>query len=247
LSNIGAARMALDVGTKRQRAFLARLGMFDKPAIELPEIGTPLKPEKWREINTMTVAFGHGIAVSPLQLAMGVGAIVNGGILRQPTLLKRRLDGHNTGERVLSRRTSGQMRELLRLVVREGTGRQANAAGFDVGGKTGTAEKLVDGRYDRRRLLASFVGVFPIHQPRYLVLVTIDEPHGVDGDPRRATGGWVAAPVVGAFIRRAGLMLGVKPVEDTDADGGEVDGGPTAPPLPVIKVSGGGVRGIASE
>ena len=141
-SNIGSVRMAMDVGGERQKAFMERLGLLSTSAIELPERGRPLSPSPWRPINTMTISFGHGIAVSPVQLANGVSAIVNGGVRHPTTLLRRDKTETPMGERVVSEKTSEFMRRLLRLVVENGTGRNANAKGYLVGGKTGTAESL---------------------------------------------------------------------------------------------------------
>ena len=197
-SNIGAAQMALDVGGPAQRRYLGRLGLMTKSSIELPESGTPLTPKQWRDINTMTVGFGHGIAVSPLQLASAVAAVVNGGLWIPPTVQMQ--DGEigtlPDGERVFSANTSAQLRGLMRLVVRYGTGKKADVPGYLVGGKTGTAEKLVGGRYRRDSRISSFVGAFPIDAPRYVVLAMIDEPKGNEATPElchrrmgRGTGG----------------------------------------------------------
>ena len=217
-SNIGAAQMAMQVGGERQRDYLGRLGLLSRASIELPEVGAPLRPSPWRDINTMTVSFGHGIAVSPLQLTQAVAAVVNGGILRPTTILS--LDGAPppAGERVFSASTSRQMRALMRLVVRYGTGRNAEVAGYKVGGKTGTAEKLIAGRYRRDKRISSFVGAFPIDAPRYVVLAVIDEPKGNKRTYNYATGGWVAAPVVGAVVRRMAPMLGIAPVMDDESE-----------------------------
>ena len=213
-SNIGAAKLGLAVGGKRLRHFLADLGMFRKTPVEIGENGRPLYPRRWREINTMTVSFGHGVAVSPLHLASAVAAVVNGGILHAPTLLKREPREDAAGKRVLSRATSDKMRRLMRLVVAEGTGSKAAAAGYLVGGKTGTAEQAGRGGYRKKRLLSSFVAAFPMHQPRYVVLALLDQPRGTRETHGYATGGWVAAPVVGRTIARIGPLLGVTPVDE---------------------------------
>lgn len=213
-SNIGSAKMALDVGGAYQRAFLARLGMLHSMPIELSEVGAPLAPQTWREINTMTIAYGHGLAVSPLHLASGVAAIVNGGIYHAPTLMRRDPDARLEGRRVVSAKTSEEIRRLLRLVVEQGTGKNANAEGYLVGGKTGTAEKVGRHGYQAKSLLSSFVGVFPMNDPQYVVLAMIDEPQGTKETHGFATGGWVAAPVVGAVVRRAAPFLGVAPVDE---------------------------------
>ena len=210
-SNIGAVKMALDVGADTQRAFMDRLGMFRQPGIELPEIGRPLGPEPWREVSTMTVSFGHGLAVSPLQLAAGVSAIVNGGLYRRPTLVKQ--DGLSVATRVISDRTSERMRRLMRLAVTAGTGRQADVPYSLVGGKTGTAEKAKGRRYDRRALLSSFVAAFPMHAPRYVVYVLLDEPRGTAKTHGFASAGWTAAPTTSHVIARIGPILKVPPVD----------------------------------
>lgn len=219
-SNIGAAKMALDIGTERQRAYLDRFGMLRPAQIELPEVGMPLAPSPWREINTMTIAFGHGIAVSPLQLANAMAATVDGGILRPATLVKRDTRAPVAGERVIRPEVSEAMRGLLRLVVERGTGRNADAPGYLVGGKTGTAEKASDGRYNRKALLSIFIGVFPMSDPRYVVLAMLDEPHGNASTFGYATAGWTAAPVVRHVVGRIGPLLGVQPVSETEESEG---------------------------
>ena len=225
-SNIGAAKMAMDVGTLGQRTYLERFGLLKPAAVELPEIGSPLTPPRWREINTMTISYGHGIAVSPLQLVDGIAALVNGGLRRTPSLLfqGRR---HVEGERAVSKRTSDQMRGLMRLVVTGGTGRKAEAPGYLIGGKTGTADKLTNGGYASGNKISSFVGAFPINDPRYVVLALVDEPKGNKRTFNYATGGWVAAPVVGRVVARMAPMVGIAP--DLDADF-------TTPPLATRKI-----------
>ncbi len=213
-SNIGSAKMAMAAGTDRQKEFLGRLGLLKAPSFELPEIGAPLVPSPWRMINTMTIAFGHGISVSPLQMATAVSAVVNGGILRRATLIKRPAGYAPSGQQVLSARTSEEMRRLLRLVVERGTGKLANAPGYLVGGKTGTAEKVAAGRYERHGLLSSFIGVFPITEPRYLVMISVDEPQGTRASHGFATGGWVAAPAVGRVVERMAPLMGIPPVDE---------------------------------
>jgi cell division protein FtsI (penicillin-binding protein 3) len=210
-SNIGAARMALDVGGDAQRNFLDRLGLLGPTEIELPEVGAPLFPSKWRPINTMTIAYGHGIAVSPLHMANAVAALVNGGLRHQPTLLRQDPDFPPAGRRVVSEDTSRRMRQLMRLVVKYGTGKLANVDGYLVGGKTGTANKLHGRGYDLHARLASFVGAFPINDPRYVVLAMVDEPKGRKETHGYATGGWVAAPVVGRTIDRIAALIGLEP------------------------------------
>ena len=217
-SNIGAAKMALDIGAERQRAFLSRVGLLDPAGVELPEVATPLTPSPWREINTMTIGFGHGVAVSPLQLAAAVAGIVNGGVFHAPTVVKRAPGDPSLGWRVVTPRTSKLLRGLMRLVVAEGTGGKAAVPGYLVGGKTGTAEKTGARGYRREALVSSFVAAFPIDDPRYVVLVLYDEPKGTAATFNYATGGWTAAPTVARVIARVGPMAGI-PADDPE--GGE--------------------------
>jgi cell division protein FtsI (penicillin-binding protein 3) len=212
-SNIGSVHMALDAGTDAQRDYLSRFGMTRRSPIELPEVGAPMVPDPWREINTMTIAFGHGMAVSPMQLVAGVAAAVNGGVLRPTTVLARQ-PGAVDGSRVISEATSAQMRRLLRLVVNEGTGRNASAEGYVVGGKTGTAEKAVPAGYDGDARLSSFVSAFPMTDPQYVVFAMLDEPKGNESTYGYATGGWTAAPVVRRVIERMGPLYGLPPVDE---------------------------------
>jgi cell division protein FtsI (penicillin-binding protein 3) len=214
-SNIGAVKMALDVGRERQREFLGRLGLLKASPVELPDVGTPMLPNPWREINTMTIAFGHGISVSPLQLITGVSAVVNGGIMRAPTIIKRAEGEDAPGERVMAQTTSTQLRQLMRLVVEKGTGKGANVPGYDVGGKTGTSDKNVNGRYKKDSRISSFVGAFPMSAPRYAVLVMVDEPKGTKATFGYATAGWVAAPAAGRIVSRIAALYGVPPADGT--------------------------------
>ena len=216
-SNIGSVKMALDVGISGHKQFLTKIGMMKSVPIELSETGAPLSPNRWREINSMTISFGHGLAVSPLHLVAGVSAIVNGGIYRTPTLIRRSAADTPPGKRVISEETSLKMRRLMRLVVKHGTGRNAAAPGYVVGGKTGTAEKVSGRGYKRKALISSFVAAFPMHKPRYVVLAMLDEAKGTKETFGYATGGWVAAPVVGAVVRRIAPVLGLRPMKDTDA------------------------------
>ena len=210
-SNIGAAKMAVDVGTKTQRDYLDRFGLLRPAALELPEVGKPLVPKRWRKINTMTIAYGYGIAVSPLQLASGVAVLVNGGRYVPPTVLKTVAGNSSTGKRVLSEETSELMRGLMRLVVTNGTGRKAASKGYIVGGKTGTTDKLAVRGYRKNATLSSFVGAFPMNAPRYIVLVMVDEPKGNKRTSNYATGGWVAAPAVGRIVQRMASLIGMAP------------------------------------
>jgi len=217
-SNIGAARMALTAGAQRQREFLDRLGLLRKPKIEVFEVATPHYPPKWREVNVMTIAFGHGISVPPLNFATAAAALVNGGILRQATLVKLPAGHAPQGQQVISTKTSEQMRKLMRLVVEHGTGTMAAAPGYVVGGKTGTADKVSGRHYAERKLLSSFVGVFPINDPKYLVLTMIDEPHPNKQSHGYATAGWTVAPATSRIIQRIAPLLGVQPVDETSPE-----------------------------
>jgi len=216
-SNIGSAKMAMDVGADAQQAYLRRLGLLNPSPIELTEVGAPKSPAVWRPVNTMTIGFGHGIAVTPLQLTSAVAAVLNDGIYRRPTLLKHAArDLPDTGRRVISARTSRQMQKLMRLVVAEGTGSKAAAKGYNVGGKTGTAEKQAGGRYRRKALISSFVGAFPMDAPRYVVFALFDEPRGIKETHGYATGGWVAAPTVRRIVERMAPVLGIQPERENE-------------------------------
>jgi cell division protein FtsI (penicillin-binding protein 3) len=214
-SNLGSARMAMEAGAERQRAFLGRLGLLKPVPVEFDEISKPHYPAQWREVNVITIAYGHGIAVSPLHVAAGVSAIVNGGVLHRPTVLKLPPGADPPGERVISEKTSTQMRKLMRLVVENGTAKLAAAPGYVVGGKTGTAEKNLGGHYQEKKLLSDFVAVFPMHDPRYLVLTLVDEPHGTKQSYGYATAGWTVAPATSRIIQRIAPVLGVQPVDET--------------------------------
>src|SRR5215213_1605349 len=177
-SNIGTAQIADQVGAERQKAFLKKMGFLDPVGIELRERGRTLTPgSRWGPFETMTVGFGHGIAVTPLHLATGYATLFNGGVYRPPTLLK--IDRNHLvprGVRVFSEETSFKMRALLRLVVTDGTGKKADAPGYRVGGKTGTAEKLIGGHYTSTAVVTSFAGVFPMDEPRYVMVMMLDDP-----------------------------------------------------------------------
>jgi cell division protein FtsI (penicillin-binding protein 3) len=213
-SNIGTVHMVMDAGTPVQQSFLKQLGLLQPSGVELSEVGQPMLPSPWREINTMTISYGHGLAVSPLQLTSAVATIVNGGTEVRPTLLRQDAASPSAGAQVLSARTSAQMRQLMRLVVAKGTGRKADAAGYLVGGKTGTADKAAGRGYARNSRIASFVGAFPMDDPRYVVFAMVDEPKPTKETYGYATGGWVAAPLVGRLVERIGPLLGIAPQDD---------------------------------
>ena len=215
-SNIGSARMAERIGAIKQRTFLSRLGLTEKASLEFPEVGAPLVPtvRDWNEATTMTVAFGHGIAVNSVQLASAVATIVNDGIAVHPTLLKATvLPSENSKDRVISEHTSAVMRALMRLVVTHGTAKGAEVAGYLMGGKTGTADKLAaNHHYSANARLSSFIGVFPINAPKYLVFAMLDDPKGNAKTYGFATGGWVAAPIVNHVVSQIGPLLDLEPM-----------------------------------
>lgn len=212
-SNIGSAQIAEQIGTPRQRDYLMRMGMLSPAPIELVETASPDLPSPWRPVNTMTIGYGYGLAVTPLHLASGVATVANGGDYVPPTVLRRGSDERVDRTAVLSPQTSATMMTLMRHVVTDGTGGGADVPGYRVAGKTGTAEKS-DGT-DKTRLISSFVGVFPAHAPRYVVYVLLDEPKGTEDTLGYATGGWVAAPAVGRIVARIAPILGVTPsIED---------------------------------
>ena len=217
-SNIAMAKMALHMGVKRHRAFLKKLGFLDAVITELGPSAAPIVPKHWKKLNTMTIGFGHGLSVTPLQLATATLPLVNGGLAVQPTFLPRsRQEARQVSTRVLKPETSAAILKLLRKNVVKGTGKRANAEGYRVGGKTGTAEKVVGGRYSRSALLNSFLSVFPTDDPQYLVLVTLDEPQRVAATNGAYTAGVNAAPTVGRIIARIGPILGVPPKINYDA------------------------------
>ncbi|MEQ8603526.1 MAG: penicillin-binding protein 2 [Marivibrio sp.] len=216
-SNIGSAKMALEVGPAGQKDFMRRLGFLDRLDMELNEAGRPMYPRTWRPINTMTISFGHGLSVTPLHLANGVAAMLNDGVKLQPTLLKR--TARPQGERVVSSAAAEAVAKLMRLNAThpDGSGGKADVPGYLVGGKTGTAEKVgASGGYARKALISSFVAAFPMTDPRYVVYVVLDEPKGNESTFGFATGGWVAAPTAGRIIERIAPIAGVQP-QDPDA------------------------------
>ncbi|HEY0313350.1 MAG TPA: penicillin-binding protein 2 [Allosphingosinicella sp.] len=223
-SNIGTAQIAAQVGSQRQQDFLRRMGFLEPVQVELHERGRTLTPgNNWGEVATMTVGFGHGIAVTPLHLALGYATLFNGGIRRPATLYKVG-PGHPVpeGTRVFTEETSRRMRGLLRLVVLAGTGKKADAPGFRVGGKTGTAEKLQGGHYSGSAVVTTFAGVFPMDEPRYVVVAMLDDPKATPDTFGFHTAGWNVAPVVSRVVSRVGALLGVAPDPSREADLTEV-------------------------
>jgi len=218
-SNIVSAQIADQLGGKRFKRVLEDLGMNERPYIELPARGFPIWHKgDWPRLRTMTVGFGHGIAVTPLHLAAAYSALVNGGIWRPATLLKVKPGDEARGRRVFTEATSARMKQLLRMVAVYGTGRKANAPGFRVGGKTGSAEKAAAGGYDKSQVVATFASAFPMDKPRYVVVVMLDSPQKVAASSYQRTAAWNAVPIVGRLIPRIGPLLGVMPDDSRDID-----------------------------
>jgi cell division protein FtsI (penicillin-binding protein 3) len=220
---VGTARIALQIGAERQRAFLDSLGLLVPTTVELAEAPgiKPLFPQKsWPEISTMTISYGHGISASPLHLAAAYASIVNGGTKVTPTLLAD--TPVTVGPRVISEHTSETARSMLREVVQHGTATLAEVPGYAVGGKTGTADKpRRDGRgYEDDKVITTFAGFFPAHDPAYVIVVTLDEPEETSGTEPRRTAGWTAVPVAAEIIRRVAPLLGLRP----EIEVGEVNG-----------------------
>src|SRR5207248_2479151 len=211
-SNIGTARMALSLGIEHHKWFLRKMGQLERLRTELPESAEPLVPRRWAELNTVTIAFGHGLSVAPLQAVAAIGALMNGGRLIAPTFLKRsEEEAAALARQVIKPETSEKMRYLMRLNVEKGTATRADVNGYYVGGKTGTSDKVVGGRYSKTKVLTSFTAVLPADQPRYLLLIMLDEPQTTPETHGFTTSGWNAVPVGGAVIARIAPLLGVEP------------------------------------
>ena len=211
-SNIGAAKMALEMGIERHQEFLRRLGLLDRLVTELPENRKPLLPREWKPVSSITISYGHGISIAPIQMVSAAAALMNGGRLIPPTFLRRStVAAFQISKQVLKPETSRMMRELMRLNVVRGTGKKADVPGYLVGGKTGTGEKVVNGKYKDGFLLNTFLSAFPTDAPQYVMLVMIDEPKPTKDTFGFATAGWNAAPTTGKIIRRIAPMLGVLP------------------------------------
>ena len=219
-SNIGTARIAQQIGVERQRAFLKELGMLEATGFEIVEAagGRPLLPAKWSELSAMTISYGHGLSTSPMHLAAGYAALANGGFKVEPTILKQ--NGSQLGPRVFSAQASAASRKMLRKVVTEGTASFGEVKGYAVAGKTGTADKprRTGGYYDDK-VIATFASMFPAHDPRYVLVVTLDEPVDTTGDEPRRTAGWTAVPVAAEMIRRVAPLLGLRPTVEPAAVG----------------------------
>ena len=212
-SNIGTARMAQLIGAERQQGFLRDLGFFEPIPVELVEAhgAKPLYPDNWSELSTMTISYGHGLSTSPLHLAAGYAAIANGGKRVIPTLLKR--DTPQDGPRVISKENAEAARRMLRMVVTDGTASFGDVPGYAVGGKTGTADKPREngGGYYDDKVIATFASIFPAYDPKYVLIVSLDEPVETSGPEPRRTAGWTAVPVAAEMITRIAPLLGLRP------------------------------------
>ncbi|KHA52834.1 peptidoglycan D,D-transpeptidase FtsI family protein [Sulfitobacter geojensis] len=211
-SNRGTGRMALQIGAKRQQEFLKNLGFFEATPFEIVEAagGKPLLPKKWTDLSSVTISYGHGLSTSPMHLAAGYAAIANGGYKVRPTLIKQ--TNPQQGPRVMSERAARDGRMMLRQVVAKGTASFARVPGYFIGGKTGTADKPKPrGGYYKKKTLATFASIFPAHDPKYVLIVTLDEPSENSGDKPRRTAGWTAVPVAAEMIRRVAPLLGLRP------------------------------------
>lgn len=226
-SNIGTAKMALALGVDAHRSFLKKMGQLDRLQTELPESAAPIVPRRWVELNTVTISFGHGLSVAPLQATTATGALINGGLMIPPTILKRSVEeAQGLAHRVVKPETSNMMRYLMRLNAEKGTATKANVPGYLVGGKTGTAEKVINGRYAKNKVMTTFIAAFPMDEPRYMTLVSLDEPQGISETFGFATSGWNASPTTGKIIGRIAPILGVAPRHD-----------PFQPPAPAADVT----------
>lgn len=220
-SNIGSAKMALQFGGGAQKTYLGKFGFLKAPTLELPEIGTPLVPSTWRDVTTMTISYGYGIAVTPLQLLVAVAGIVNEGNMRPATLIRRTPETVSGTIRVVSAKTSSQIRDLMRMVVTDGTAKVVNIPGYDVIAKTGSAHKKSShGRcYDGKAKITSCIVAFPKDHPQYMVVVFLDNPKPTKNTYGFTTGGWNAAPTVGHITARIAPLLGLAPALDEEEAG----------------------------
>lgn len=219
-SNIGTARMALEIGATRQQAFLQSLGFFEATPVELTEApgARPLVPARWPDISTMTISYGHGLSASPLHLATAYASIMNGGTRVRPTLLARE-GAVEPGPRVVSPRVSAEARHMLRQVVTRGTASLAEVEGYQIGGKTGTADKpSPSGGYYDDKTITTFAGIFPAQDPKYVIVVSLDEPSVEAAGEERRTAGWTAVPIASEIVRRVAPLLGLRPDFDPSMD-----------------------------
>ena len=211
-SNIGTVKIALDVGLKGHEAFLRKIGFYDKLRTEIPEAAGPILPRHFTRVSSMTASFGHGISIEPMQMVAVTAGLLNGGQMIEPTFLKRSAEDAAAFARpIISPETSEKMRYLFRLNATNGTGSKADVLGYRVGGKTGTAQKVVNGGYADDARLNSYLAAFPMENPRYVTLIMLDEPKPTPDSHGNATAGYNAVPTSGRIIARIAPMLGIKP------------------------------------
>ena len=211
-SNVGTIQMIRDIGTNLQQIYLDRLGLFNKIDLNLPELAVPQQPDPWRSVNTDSISYGYGLSISPLHLTVATASILNGGYLVKPTLEKKTKHNKESLDQIFSTKTSDEMKYLFNQVVLEGSAKEAfkNSANKSiVGGKTGTARTIRDGVYSRDHKMTSFISVFPIHEPQYILLTVIDRPRGVEEDFYWTNAGWNAAKVGKLIIDRIGPILAI--------------------------------------
>lgn len=208
-SNVGAARLALEAGADRQRAFLTRIGILKQGSTEAGQLAAANQPKHWGEVETATIAFGHGLAISPMRFTAAAASLLNGGTLVEPTLLRASIAPRPQGARVVSAETSAALAALMRrnVTLPTGTGRRAEVAGYEIGGKTGTAEIAVDGKYRGDLVISSFLATFPASHPQYIMLVLLDRPQPSPDSGAQITAGTNAAPTTARIVARIGPLL----------------------------------------
>ena len=220
-SNIGVAQMALEVGETTFKTYLKRLGLLTATSIEIPEKGRPLFPnleKKWQDLSLVTMSYGYGLSVTPLHFVQAMIPAVNGGIFQPLTLIKQQQETFELGSRVLHKTTSDNINKLLRITVKQGTGRKAKVPGYFLGAKTGTANKQLNGKYVNNSRMSSFVATFPAHKPKYLLYMLLDDPQGIKETYGFATGGWTAAPAIGKIVERMVAIYGIPPYDSNDPE-----------------------------
>jgi len=216
-SNIGSLKMASQMGPALQKGFFEKLGLFRPASLEIPEVGSPLYPKEWNETTTKTVSYGYGVSVSPLWLVTAIAGIVNKGVMLQPTLLKINPTEANSGVRIISEKTSEIMCKLMYMVVAQGRARKARVKGYEVGGKTGTANQISGRSYQKGSNTTSFVGAFPMSRPQYIVFIMVDRPQAIKETYGFNAAGWNAAPIAGKVIERIAPLLQVIPTNEENA------------------------------
>ncbi len=219
-SNIGVSQIMLEIGKNNLRNYLKKLKLLEKIEIELPERARPLFPpySRWSDLSLVTMSYGYAISESPAHFIQAMMPLVNGGFMYPLTLLKRKENITIVGEKIFKETTSKYMRQLMRLVVKEGTGKKAEVNGYYVGGKTGTAEKVIGGKYYKDKRISSFFGIMPATNPKYIIYIIFDEPQGIKETYNFAGGGWTAAPTVGAVLERIAVLYGMNKLDETDSD-----------------------------